>query len=278
MSVFIKKFFVSLILIMLLLLSCRTPQHQNTHIIRIKGSDTMLILVRSWAEAYMTLHPGVSIYVAGGGSASGINALIDARVDIAMASRLIRPQEASKLARKYRSIGISFLVAKDALSIYLNPANKIDSLTLKDIANIFSGKVRHWKSGPEEGKIILPAIRPRSSGTHFYIQEHVLPGSGYGAQCLSFLTTRQITDFVARHRNAIGYGGRAYGDSLFHAPVDGVRPSRKNVINDRYPLSRYLYFYTIDTPEPPARHFIDWTLSPAGQKIVEKIGYVPLWE
>jgi len=277
MSVSFRTYFVYLILIMLLL-SCRTPPLQNTHIIRIKGSDTMLILVRSWPEAYMTLHPGVSIYVEGGGSASGINALIDGNADIAMASRLIRPQEASKLARKYRSIGISFLVAKDALSIYLNPANKIPSLSLTDIADIFSGKTRRWTSGPEKGKVILPAIRPRSSGTHFYIREHVLLGGNYGAQCLSFLTTRQITDFVARHSNAIGYGGRAYGDSLYHVPVDGVTPSRINVINDRYPLSRYLYFYTIDTPQAPVRRFIDWTLSPTGQEIVEKIGYVPLWE
>jgi phosphate transport system substrate-binding protein len=245
--------------------------------IRIKGSDTMIILVKTFAEAYMTTHPDVKIAVQGGGSATGFEALINGETDIAMASRLITPVEASKIAKAYKNIGISYLVAKDALSIYLNPANKINSLTMGDLALIFSGQIDNWLVFSDSLVDIMPVIRPETSGTHLYFRSHVLMGEPFAQKSLVLPTTSAVTRYVADNFNAIGYGGFAYGDSVYMAPVNGISPNEENVRNDSYPLSRYLYFYTITTPDETIRKFIDWVISPAGQAIVRQTGYFAIW-
>jgi phosphate transport system substrate-binding protein len=238
----------------------------------------MRILAKTFAEAYMTKYPDLTIHVEGGGSATGFDALINGRCDIAMASRQITPSEARMMAKTYKNIGISYLVAKDALSIYLNPANNIKTLTTGDLALIFSGQINNWLVFSDSLVDIIPVIRPESSGTHLYFKSHVLGGKPYATNSVELPTTRAVTHFVAEHPNAIGYGGFAYGDSVFMAPLNGITPSEENVLNDTYPLSRYLYFYTITTPDENIRKFIDWVISPAGQKIVKNVGYFPLWE
>jgi len=245
--------------------------------IRIKGSDTMIILVKTFAEAYMTTHPDVKIAVRGGGSATGFEALINGETDIAMASRLITPREASQMAKAYKNIGISYLIAKDALSIYLNPANKINTLTLGDLALIFSGQVDNGLIFSDSLVDIKPVIRPETSGTHLYFKSHVLDGEPFASNSLVLPTTRIVTRYVAENFAAIGYGGFAYGDSVYMVPVNGVAPNEENVLNDSYPLSRYLYFYTITTPDENIRKFIDWVISPAGQAIVSQTGYFAIW-
>ena len=274
-----KRFSHIFVIVILLFLftACIKPAIQSSSLIRIKGSDTMIILVRTFAEAYMTQHPGITIAVEGGGSATGFKALIDGEIDIAIASRLITPQEASQMARTYKNIGISYLVAKDALSIYLNPDNKINSLTMGDLALIFSGQIDNWLVFSDSLIDIIPVIRPETSGTHLYFQTHVLHGQAYTEKSVELPTTKAVTHFVSEHFNAIGYGGFAYGDSVFMAPVNGIIPNEENVLNDTYPLSRYLYFYTITTPDENIRKFIDWVISPAGQAIVRQTGYFPIW-
>ena len=237
----------------------------------------MLILTERWAESYMTTHPGISVYTEGGGSATGIQALINGRVDICAASRPLTSDEVKPLAEKYGNIGISFLVAKDALSIYVNPANPVKDITLKQAKEIFSGKIQNWKSVGGNDELIRVFIRPQTSGTHLYFKEHILEGDEYGANAIPIPTTAAIVDSVLRNPNAIGYGGTAYGTEVTHCQINGINPSEENVRYDLYPLSRYLYFYTVKKPQGEVKRFIDWVIGAQGQEIVEEVGYIPLW-
>ncbi len=237
----------------------------------------MRILARAWAADYMRTHPRVSVYVEGGGSAVGFRALSAGTVDIAMASRLIRSNEAQVLSERYGKIGISFLVAKDALSIYLNRDNPIGNLTLKQIAAIFSGQISNWQEVGGLNAPIIVVLRPPTSGTYFYLKEHVLHDQPYTANGRTIPTTTGITRFIATHPNAIGYGGLAYGPNVKHCRINGIAALEKEVRKGRYPLTRYLYLYTIDKPQGEIKRFIDYTLSAAGQKIVKKIGYISIW-
>lgn len=264
--------------IFIFLLGCTHYPHSNKSTIRIKGSDTMLILNRRWAESYMATHPGISIYVEGGGTATGAEALINGKIDICAASRPLTSDEIRPLAERYGKIGISFLVAKDALSIYVNPANPIKDITLNQAKEIFSGRIRNWKFIGGNDEEIKVFIRPPTSGTYLYLKEHILEGAEYGDNAIPIPTTKAIVDSVFNNPNGIGYGGIAYGPKVIHCQINGIHPSEENVRYDLYPISRYLYFYTINKPENEVRKFIDWVDGAQGQEIVEEVGYIPLWE
>lgn len=237
----------------------------------------MLILNRRWAESYMTTHPGVSVYAEGGGTATGIQALIQGETDICAASRPLTSEEVKPLAEKYRNVGVSFLVAKDALSVYVNPNNPVKDLTLKQLKEIFSGTIENWQNVGGKDEHIKVFIRPPNSGTHLYFREHILDGEPYSESAVSVSTTTAIVDSVMNNPNAIGYGGIAYGPNVTHIQINGINPSDANVRYDLYPLSRYLYLDTIKKPRGEVRKFIDWVISPEGQKIVMDVGYIPLW-
>jgi len=265
------------LLIAAIALNCAHHPDISHKTIRIKGSDTMLILNRRWAEAYMTTHPGISVYVEGGGTATGMQALIQGEIDICAASRPITSEEVKPLAEKYRNIGVSFWVAKDALSVYVNPHNPIKDLTLKQLKEIFSGTIENWRRVGGNDERIKVFIRPPNSGTHLYFREHILEGGPYSESAVSLPTTAAIVDSVLNNPNAIGYGGIAYGTNVTHCQINGIHPSKDNVRYDLYPLSRYLYLYTIKKTRGEVRKFIDWVISPEGQRIVEDVGYIPLW-
>ncbi len=238
----------------------------------------MIILTRLWAEEYMRVHPGISIYVDGGGTATGVEALIKGNVDICMASRPLRASEASRLLDKQGSLGVSHLVAKDALSIYLHPANPVRNLTLEQIQGIFTGRIKNWKeiSGGEEPIVLFN--RSPNSGTYLYFQEHVLGGQSYAESAQTMAGTAAIVAAVAEHRGGIGYGGIAYGPQLMHCQVNGVPPTAENVRNNSYAIARYLYFYTTQTPRGAVKAFIDWVSSRAGQRLIKQIGFIPIIE
>ncbi len=268
---------LSVILAVLILASCQLTGRRGSNIVRIKGSDTMLILVNQWAEAYMMSHPGTSIYVEGGGSTSGLDAIIKNEVDIAMASRLIRTDEARKMAERYSSIGISYLVAKDALSIYLNPDNPVESLTIGQLKAIFSGEIRNWNEVGGKDKPVMLAIRPPTSGTYLYFKRFVMEELPFHEDHHTFSTTRSLIAFIEEMPDAIAFGGIGYGEDIKHCSVEGVAPTEVNVKNDSYPLARYLYFYTVDRPSRDVRLFIDWVMKDEGQRIVRLAGYIPIW-
>jgi phosphate transport system substrate-binding protein len=253
----------------------RHPTELTT--IRIVGSDTMHILASRWAEEYMRQRPTVSVYSESRGTELGIKAMINGEAEICSASRPLRPEEVRLLAQKYGKLGMGFLVAKDALSVYLHPENPVKDLTLDQLRNIFSGKVRNWRAVGGYDEPILVMIRPPNSGTHLYFREHVLGGAQYSEFAQIVPTTPRMVTAVSETQGAIGYGGIAYGPNLVHSRIDGVAPSEENVRNDSYPIVRYLYLYTVDTPQDEAKGFIDWILK-EGQRTVRQVGFVPLWE
>jgi len=261
--------------IILSIVNCNPFYHRKAEIVRIKGSDTMLILATRWAEEYMKLNPNISVYVEGGGTEKGVEALIKGKADICAASRPLRAQEARLLAEKHRYIGISHLVAKDALSVYLNPENPVQNLNLKQLKQIFKGEITNWNQVSGNNDPILVLIRSPNSGTHPYFKEHVLEGEPYSQFAQVMPTTSAVVKAVAENKEAIGYGGTAYGTNLIHCQINGIAPNEKNVRNDSYPIIRYLYLYTANTPRGEVKSFIDWMLKD-GQKIVKEVGYIPL--
>ena len=266
-----------IVILSIIFTGCTTILKQKPVIIRIKGSDSMLILNQLWAEEYMKTHPDISIYYSGGGSGEGIKSLIKGTIDICAASRPIEPDEVKELAENYGTVGMSFIVAKDALSIYLNLYNPVSNLTLDQIKKIFTGEIINWKEVGGKDELIQVIIRPPNSGTHLYLKEHVLNGLNYTGKAIVLPTTTSIVYEVSRNENAIGYGGIAYSNTVVNCMVNSVVPTEENVRNNKYPLSRYFFFYTIDTPTREIKNFLDWTLSPEGQRIVKNSGYIPLY-
>ncbi|MCG3120409.1 MAG: Phosphate-binding protein PstS 1 [bacterium] len=279
------EFYKRLELFLLLLLgifpachSGRSLSISNTPVIRIKGSDTMVLLAQSWAEKFMQQHHGVAVYVEGGGTATGIEALIKGDIEICTASRPLRPEEVQRLARKQQNVGIAHLVAKDGLSVYLHPNNPVRHLTLAQVKGIYTSQITNWREVGGKDETIVVLSRAPSSGTYLYFQEHVLEGQPYGANASNMPTTAAIVQEIEKNPAAIGYGGLAYGENLVHCKINGVSPTAENVRADKYPVARYLYFYTIKKPEGIVKLLIDWVLSPEGQRVVKAIDYIPLFD
>ncbi len=260
-----------------MLLACNSKTRQAENTIRVKGSDTMLILNRLWAEGYMQKFPGTTVYVEGGGTGSGVAAMIEGSVDISAASRPLQAEEIQKLAARYQSIGIAHLVGKDALSVYVHPDNPVRDLTLKQLKEIFSGQIVNWIDVGGDDERIQVISRPPNSGTHQYFKSHILQGENYRDDADIEATTAGIVRQVMRYPNAISYGGFAYGDSLWHCRINSIPPTEASVRFDLYPISRYLYFYTIDKPKGTVKHFLNWVFSEEGQAIVREAGYITLW-
>lgn len=269
------KLVINILLVWMFGWNCH-PQIHSTQIIRMKGSDTMLILASRWAESYMKIRPNISIYIEGGGTEQGVQALINGSIDICTASRPLKPNEVQQMARQYGKIGMSFLVAKDALCIYLNPTNSIKNLSLIQLKKIFNGAIKNWQEiGGKDSKIQV-LLRPPNSGTYLYFKEHVLDGEDYLEDALIIPTTEAIVQEIIENPDAIGFGGIAYGKMVTHIKLNEISPVEENIRNDTYPLIRYLYLYTIDTPAGPTKSFIDWILKD-GQQLVLEVGYIPLW-
>lgn len=276
MNVF-KTICCSFILLPLLLTHCFFKLNQPIPDLRIKGSDTMHLMMKNLAIEFMKQHPGISIQVDGGGTGGGIKALIQGKVEICAASRVINPTETRIIARKYRRLGVYSIIARDALSIYINPKNPIRNLTIKQLKQIFSGEISNWQEVGGENHSIHVLIRPPSSGTYFYFQEYILEFESYVSNARTIDSTEAIIREIMKNPYAIGYGGMAFGSPEYHIQVNGINPSIENVRYDLYPLSRYLYLYTIKKPVGLAKEFIDWTMSPEGQRMVEQAGFLPLW-
>jgi len=273
----LKKLLVVLSIISLIITACSSSNIQVATI-RIKGSDTMLQLTEALAREYMKEHSSISIYVQGGGSSSGINSLINNEVDIAIASRSLKAEEAKVLAEYYGSLGMYYLIAKDALSIYINKDNPVQNFSIDQLNKIFTCQITNWKELGGENKPIQPVIRTPNSGTHLYFQEHILEGSQYCESAVVLPTTESVIEYIDDNENAIGYGGIGYKDDIIHAKIDGVEASEQTARNDKYPITRYLHFFTSRTPKGAVKDFIDWVLTPEGQKIVKQTGFIPLWE
>jgi phosphate transport system substrate-binding protein len=255
--------------------SCVTPT--GRHAVRIRGSDTMLELNRRLAEAYMRAHEGVAIVVEGGGTRSGVEALVAGEVDLCAASRPFSPTEIAAIHQGSGTLGVRFLVARDALSIYLNPANPIRNLSSDDLAAIFDGSFSRWSEvGGDEVEIVV-VIRPHTSGSHRFLRDHLLGGGSFPPGAVVVARTSDVVERVAAAPGAIGFGGVAQGRDLIHCAVDGAEPTAGEVREGRYPLARYLYLYSARPPAGVVRQFLDWCLGPDGQAVVEEVGFIALW-
>jgi phosphate transport system substrate-binding protein len=271
------KFKIIYLIFLILAAGCSYNLNHN-NVIRIVGSDTMLELTSNLAEQFMKENPGISVKVDGGGTATGIRTLINNDIDICMASRNLKPDEAKMLADYYGSLGLVYLIAKDALSIYVNPENPVKNLNIGQLKDVFTGKISNWKNLGGNDALIIPVIRNNNSGTYLYFKEHVLEGDEYSENSVIKPTTKEIIKFVSENINAVGYGGMGYTGNVIHANINGISPTEENVRNDSYPITRYLHFLTTKSPGGSIKKFIDWVLSPAGQSVVGKSGFIPLWE
>jgi phosphate transport system substrate-binding protein len=249
--------------------------------ITVKGSDTMVVLGQRWAEEYMKSHTGQTIQVTGGGSGTGISALINGTTDVCEASRAMKDAEKKQLAEKAGGPPIEIPVAKDGLSVYVNDSNPLSELSMAQLKSIFTGKVTNWKEiGGPDAKII-PYSRENSSGTYVFFKEHVLDNADYTPRAQAMPGTAAVVNAVAREKFGIGYGGAAYAKGIKVVKVKkdngpAIAPTDATIKDGTYPLSRPLFFYLRPKPAAEIKAFTDWVLSPAGQAIVVKVGYFPI--
>ena len=250
--------------------------------ITIKGSDTMVILGQRWAEEYMKAHPDVTIQVTGGGSGVGISALINGATDICESSRPMKQSEKDKLKERFFTTGVEIPVAKDGVTFYLNEANPLSELTLDQIKDIYTGKVTNWKQlWGEAAKIVLYG-RENSSGTYVFVKDNILKGADFAPGTQTLPGTAAVVNAVSKDKNGIGYGGAAFAKGVKHTKVKkdakspGYEPTEANVKANLYPVSRDLYWYLKESPTGEVKKLVDWVLSPAGQEIVNKVGYFPV--
>lgn len=252
--------------------------------IQIKGSDTMLNLGQAWAEAYMGKHPSAMISVTGGGSGTGIAAFLNGTCDICQASRAMQSKEIAE-ARSRNIHPVVEAMALDGITIAVNSANPIHSLTLEQIRGIYTGKIRNWKEvGGHDGPIVVLS-RESTSGTYAYLREYVLKNDKYSSSCLLMPSTKAIEQEVTSNKNAIGYGGLAYFANKKHVKIiavarehggESVEPTDSTIRSKKYPISRPLFMITRGKPTGEVADFIKFCHSEEGQKIVERVGYVTL--
>jgi phosphate transport system substrate-binding protein len=250
--------------------------------ITLKGSDTMVILGQRWAEKFMNANPGKIVMVTGGGSGTGIAALINGTTDICQSSRPMKQDEKLKLRDRFQTMGVEIPVAKDGLAVYAHASNPVKQLTMAQLADVYSGKVTNWKQlGGNDATIILYG-RENSSGTYGFFKEHVLGGRDFSPRVQTLPGTAAVANAVAKDPNGIGYGGAAYAKGVkdlaiaADAKSKAILPTPDAVNDGSYPLSRYLFFYLRQKPAGDTKAFVDWVLSPAGQDLAVQVGYFPL--
>ncbi len=251
----------------------------------IKGSDTMVHLVSAWAEAYMDANPTVEISVTGGGSGTGIAALLNNTTDICMSSRDLSEEE----AKKAEAAGVTVTEhspALDGIAIVVNPGNPVNELTMEQLGKIFTGEFNNWSQvgGPDQK--IHAASRESSSGTYVFFQEHVLKKKDFGADVMLLPATAAIVQSVASDVWNIGYVGLGYEESAKDkikpvgvkqaADAPAVLPSIATVKDGSYPIARKLHLYVADSAPAAAKDFVAFCNGEAGQKIVAESGYVPV--
>jgi len=274
-----KQMAILTIAALVLSASALIAQQRN---ITVKGSDTLVILGQRWAEVFMSKNPGLSIQVTGGGSGTGIAALINGTTDIAESSRPMKDAEKASTKDKRGKDVLELPVAVDGLAVYVNDANPITEITLAQIKSIYTGATKNWKDvGGRDERIILYS-RENNSGTYVYFKEHVLENADYYPTAQTLPGTAAVINAVAKDTRGIGYGGIAYGKGIKHLRVKkdanspAVEPTMENVLTAKYPISRYLYWYLAGQPSGDTLKLCQWVMSEDGQSVVEKVGYYPL--
>ncbi len=259
-----------------------------TKYIENKGSDTIVNLALAWAEKYQSRHPDFRISVTGGGSGTGMAALINNTVDIVNASRRIKQEEIDE-AKKNGVEPVEFIIARDAIAVIVNPKNPVNELTLQQLSDIYSGKYTNWKELGGEDRPIVRLSRETNSGTHVYFLETVLRLVNkehkplFSTDTLLLPSSEGIISEVRQNPNALGYDGLGYVPddlkTIAIAKEEGgafVLPSISTVNDKTYPIARDLYMYTNGEPTGVIKEYLDWILSAEAQQIVAELGFVPV--
>ncbi len=285
---------VYLTVLIVLFTSCSSTSPSSTDAnaasayIENKGSDTIVNLALAWAERYQSEHPDIRISVTGGGSGTGIAALINGTVGIANASRKISDDEAKQAEGKGIK-PVEFVIARDAIAVIVNPENPVGELTLQQISDIYSGKISNWKEIGGDDRPIVRLSRETNSGTHVYFLETVLRlgdkknKTFFSADTLLLPSSEGIINEVRSNPNAIGYDGLGYVPKdlkvigiATQAGKPYVLPSVATVNDKTYPVARDLYMYTAGEPSGAIKAYLEWIVSSEAQKIVSDLGFVPI--
>jgi phosphate transport system substrate-binding protein len=254
-----------------------------------KGSDTIVNIALAWAEEYQKLHPEVRISVTGGGSGTGITALINGSIPLANASRQIKPEEMESA----RATGLDpqeFIIARDAIAIIVHRDNPINQLSIEQLSAIYTGKINNWSELGGEDRPIIRLSRETNSGTHVFFLEKVVRMDDssdktiFAADTCLLPSSEGIISEVRENPNAIGYDGLGYvtdevklvAVSSIENPGEFVLPSVESVTEGTYYISRSLYMYTQKTPTGELKKYLDWVLSSDAQQIVVNMGFVPI--
>jgi phosphate transport system substrate-binding protein len=242
--------------------------------ITVAGSDTMVNMANAWAEAFQAANPGVTVSVKGGGSGTGIAALLNKTVDFADSSREMKPEEISQ-ATTAGVTPVATKVARDGVAIIVNPANGVENITLDQLGKIYLGTIKSWKEVGGPDKPITLISRDPSSGTYEFMTGKALKGGKFAASAKLLASNQAIVDEVGADPNAIGYIGVGYeAASVKVIGVDGIKASVATVKDATYPLWRYLFMYSNGEPAGVAKAYVDWVLSADGQKVVTDQGFV----
>lgn len=244
--------------------------------VNVVGSTTVFPIAQACAEKFMDVKKDVNVSVKGGGSGVGIAALIDGTCDIAMSSRAMKKEEIEKA--KARGVNpVEHMIARDGLAIVVHPSNPVKALTVAQVRDIYSGKINNWKEvGGKDVKIVVVS-RDTASGTYGSFHELVLKDEKLRGDALLLASNKAVAEAVAQTEGAIGYIGLGYvTDKVKTLEIEGVKPTMETVVNGTYKLSRPLFLYTNGEPKGAVKDFIDFILSPQGQKIVKDEGFVPV--
>jgi phosphate transport system substrate-binding protein len=284
---------VFLTILALLLTSCgagvsQADANAASAYIENKGSDTIVNLALAWAERYQGEHPDIRISVTGGGSGTGIAALINGTVGIANASRAVSADEL-KQAEANGIQPVEFVIARDAIAVIVNPENPVSQLTLQQISDVYSGKIGNWKELGGDDRPIVRLSRETNSGTHVYFLQNVLrlgdakSKTLFSTDTLLLPSSEGIINELRSNPNAIGYDGLGYVPKDLkviaiakQAGEKYVLPSIATVNDKTYPIARDLYMYTAGKPTGAIKTYLDWIVSAEAQKIVSDLGFVPI--
>ncbi|MBN1575240.1 MAG: phosphate ABC transporter substrate-binding protein [Chitinispirillaceae bacterium] len=275
-----------------LLINCgkknaKTAEKEKTTI-QVKGSDTMVNVAQAWAEEYAAVAPDVEVEVSGGGSGVGIAALERGVIDIANASRNMKPEEFELAKKNTGKAPKEFVVGFDAMAVYIHKDNPLEEITVDQLKQIFAegGTITKWsqlgvKIPDASNDDIVRISRQSSSGTYEFFREHVLGNKDFKLGSRDMNGSKEVVELVGSTRTAIGYSGMGYAtESIKMLKIKTVAgsfaPTVENTVNKSYPLARSLLIYTLGEPEGAVKRYIDWIMSSAGQQILQDNGYVPL--
>ncbi len=269
--------------------ACAGAGDASRHVIQNKGSDTLVNVAQAWAEEYAKVTAETAVAVSGGGSGTGISAMINGTVDIANSSRRMTESEREQ-ARANGHDPIEYVVGYDALAVFLHEDNPLADMSLDQLADIYGegGKTERWSRlgvkppGCPSDRIVRVS-RQNNSGTYFYYRDAILGDRrDFKLGSLDMHGSKDVVDLVEHTPCAIGYSGLAYATEHVSMPCiraaeggDCVVPTVATAIDRSYPISRPLFMYTAGEPRGAIREYLDWVLSDVGQCILHRKGYAP---